>query len=150
MTAATELKPLVKELTVSAPPERAWTVFTEEIDSWWPVATHSMVPERVREIVFESRLGGRILERWSDGTEHVWGAVDLCDPPRRVRFSWQPNHDRPAATEVEVTFTGVEGGTLVRLEHRGWERLGAEEGAESRFDYDGGWEYVLGRYADKA
>ena len=149
MTAPTELKPLVKELTVAAPVERAWAVFTAEIGAWWPVATHSIAPDRVSEIVFEAREGGRIFERWDDGTEKPWGEIDLCEPPHRVRFSWHPNEDRPAATEVEVSFTATEGGTLVRLEHRGWERLGAE-GAASRSDYDGGWDYVLGRYADRA
>lgn len=141
--------PLVKEVTVAAPVERAWQVFTREITAWWPVATHSVAPERVSEIVFEARPGGRILERWDDGTECVWGVVDLCDPPRRVRFSWHPNQDRPAATEVEVTFTPAGDGTKVRLEHRAWERLG-DEGEESRRDYDGGWDYVLGRYATGA
>ncbi|MDQ3953399.1 MAG: SRPBCC family protein [Actinomycetota bacterium] len=146
MTAATELAPLVKELTVAVPVERAWTVFTQEIGSWWPVATHSIAPEQVREIVFEARAGGRIVERWKDGTEQSWGEVAVCEPPHRLLFSWHPNLRRRAATEVEVTFEPVDGGTRLRLEHRGWERLGAE-GAESRSDYDGGWDYVLGRYA---
>ncbi|HYP24162.1 MAG TPA: SRPBCC family protein [Actinomycetota bacterium] len=140
------MTPLVKELTVAAPVERAWEVFTDEITSWWPIPTHSVEPDRVSEIVFEARPGGRILERRHDGTECSWGEVDLCEPPHRVRFSWQPNHDRPAATEVEVTFTATPDGTRVRLEHRGWERLGAQEGAESRAEYDPGWDFVLARY----
>jgi uncharacterized protein YndB with AHSA1/START domain len=140
------MTPLVKEVTVAVPVERAWAVFTDDMASWWPVETHAMEPERVRAIVFEARPGGRVFERWTDGTEWSWGEVDLCEPPHRVRFSWRPNHDRPASTEVEVTFTPSDAGTNVRLEHRGWERLG-DEAAESRADYDGGWEYVLGRYA---
>ncbi|HEX2294744.1 MAG TPA: SRPBCC family protein [Actinomycetota bacterium] len=148
MTAATELPSLVKEVRVAAPVERAWKVFTDGIDSWWPVATHSVAPDRVAEIVFEPGLGGRILERRRDGDECVWGEVDVYEPPHRVRFSWHPNEERPAATEVEVTFAAVAGGTLVRLEHRGWERLGAIEGAESRGDYDTGWDLVLARYVE--
>lgn len=143
------MTPLVKELTVAAPVERAWSVFTAEITSWWPADTHSISPERVREIVFEARLGGRIIERWDDGTEYSWGEVDLCEPPHRVRFSWHPSAEPRAATEVEVTFTPAGDGTNVRLEHRGWERLG-EDGAASRADYDPGWDYVLGRYAAAA
>jgi uncharacterized protein YndB with AHSA1/START domain len=143
------MTPLVKQLTVAAPVEHAWKVFTDGITTWWPIPTHSVEPERVSEVVFEARPGGRIFERWDDGTECAWGEVDLCEPPHRVRFSWRPNHDRPAATEVEVTFTARGSATDVRLEHRGWERLG-DEGAESRADYEGGWEYVLGRFADGA
>ena len=138
------MTPLVKELRVAAPVERAWSVFTDGIDSWWPAATHSMEPERVREIVFEARAGGRIFERWHDGTECSWGEVGVCEPPHRIRFSWHPN-DRPAATEVEVTFTAAGDETHVRLEHRGWERLG-DDAAASRAEYDPGWDYVLGLY----
>lgn len=145
MNAATDLTPIVKELTVAVPVGRAWTVFTAGIDTWWPVATHSVEPADVKEIVFEARVGGRILERRHDGTECPWGEVDLCDPPHRIRFSWQPNAKRPAATEVEVTFTAVDGGTRVTLEHRGWERLGA--GGPDRRDANGrGWAGLLPHY----
>ena len=149
MNAASEPKPILKELTFAVPVERAWSVFTTEIDSWWPVATHSVEPDRVKEIVLEAHTGGRIFERWRDGTECPWGEVDLCEPPHRIRFSWQPNPQRPAATEVEVTFTATDGGTRVTLEHRGWERLG-DEGPESRDDYAGGWDPVLDRYRETA
>lgn len=139
------MTPLVKELTVAAPVERAWEVFTDEIASWWPIPTHSVEPDRVSEIVFEARPGGRILERRHDGTECSWGEVDVCEPPHRIRFSWHPN-DRPEATEVEVTFSAAGDATDVRLEHRGWERLG-DDGAASRAEYDPGWDYVLGLFA---
>jgi uncharacterized protein YndB with AHSA1/START domain len=142
------IAPLVKEVTVAVPVERAWTVFTNEIDAWWPASTHSIEPDRVREIVVEARAGGRIVERWEDGTECSWGEIDVCEPPHRLRFSWHPYLDDRAATEVEVTFTAAEGGTIVRLEHRHWERLGAVQGAESRAQYDPGWDFVLGRYAE--
>lgn len=137
--------PLVKEVVVGVPVDRAWEVFTAGIDRWWPAATHSTAPDRVREVAFEARLGGRILERWDDGTELSWGEVEACDPPNLIRFSWHPNPDREGATEVEVTFTPSADGTRVRLEHRGWERLG-DEAPALRADYDGGWDYVLGRY----
>lgn len=141
------MTPLVKELTVAAPVEKAWAVFTDEIGSWWPVESHSIEPERVREVVFEARVGGRIVERWHDGTEYSWGEVELCEPPHRVRFSWHPRKDPDPATQVVVTFTAAGDATNVRLEHRGWERLG-DDGAEARAQYDPGWDFVLGRYGD--
>lgn len=140
------LPPLVKEVVVATPVEKAWAIFTAEIDTWWPVETHSIEPERVKEIVFEAEPGGRVFERWHDGTERAWGQVEECEPPHRVLLSWQPNHERPAPTEVEVAFTAVDGGTRVRLEQRGWERLG-DQGAEARSRYVEGWDLVLGRYA---
>jgi hypothetical protein len=54
-----------------------------------------------------------------------------------------------SATEVEVTFAAVPGGTQVTLVHLGWEKLGA--GAKDTYlDYDGGWEYVLSQYVQRA
>ena len=142
----TGIAPLVKEVFVAAPVERAWTVFTDEIGMWWPVATHSIEPERVEEIRFEGRVGGRVVERWEDGTEWSWGEVEVWEPPRRVRFSWHPSRQPAAATEVEVTFSSAAGGTRVTLEHRNWELLGPTAAAV-RDQYDGGWDFVLGRYA---
>lgn len=145
MTPAPDTEPVVKEVVVSAQPERAWDVFTGGIGSWWPVELFSVGMERTRAVVFEGRRGGRIFERWGDGTEKPWGEVEEWDPPHRVRFSWHPNEERPAATEVEVTFTATGDGTRVRLEHRGWERLG-DAAAESRGSYDRGWVRVLDAY----
>jgi uncharacterized protein YndB with AHSA1/START domain len=144
---ATEIAPLVKEVFVAAPVERAWSAFTRGIGDWWPVATHSIEPERVAEIAFEGRVGGRIVERWDDGTEWSWGEVDLWEPPHRLRFSWHPSRAPAAATEVEVTFASEGSGTRVTLEHRKWELLGAAAAA-MRSQYDRGWDFVLGRYAE--
>lgn len=53
------------------------------------------------------------------------------------------DHDRPL-TEVEVTFTAVgDGRTRVDLEHRKWELLGPELGAQERAGYEPGWGYVF-------
>ena len=146
MSPATEIAPVVKEVLVGVPIERAWEVFTAGIGAWWPVEMFSVGMERTRDVVFEGHPGGRIYERWDDGTEKPWGEVEAWDPPKLVRFTWHPNEDRPAATEVEVTFSSEGDATNVRLEHRGWARLG-EVGAESRGRYDAGWVKVLDRYA---
>jgi uncharacterized protein YndB with AHSA1/START domain len=66
-----------------------------------------------------------------------------------VVLAWKPNtSDRPP-TELEVRFTAVAGGTLVELEHRGWERLG-EIAEEARAGYGQGWAGVLTRFAAAA
>src|SRR3712207_8999348 len=42
-----------KSLHVAAPVERAWEVFTERLNDWWPVTTHSIAEERVETVVLE-------------------------------------------------------------------------------------------------
>ena len=66
-------------------------------------------------------------------------------PPERLVFAWHPGREVSTAQEVELRFSEVRGGTLVELEHRGWEVLG-EEALRIREGYETGWEPVLKRY----
>ena len=115
--------PLVIEFAVQAPVDHAFAVWTERCATWWPPDhTVSRGPEAV---TFEPRAGGRIFERGADGAEHEWGQVVAWEPPTRVAYRWHLFFDPSEATDIEVTFRG-EGDecTVVRLEQRGWERLG--------------------------
>jgi uncharacterized protein YndB with AHSA1/START domain len=132
-----------KSVTVNVPRDRAFHAFTAEIGKWWPLATHSFGGDLANEIFMEGKEGGRLYERFSDGTEFEYGSVLAYEPPKRVVFSW-PHTGRPR-TEVEVRFTEQESGTRVDLEHRGWERIG-EDAAEVFGQYDEGWVGVLGHF----
>ena len=139
-----------KSITVNAPVERAFEVFTEGIGTWWPLETHSVGRARAETVVLEGREGGRLFERQTDGVESDWGRVTAWDPPHRVAFTWHPGRGVATAQEVEVQFTGTGGSTRVDLEHRGWENLG-DLAAETISRYDSGWDHVLGnRYAEAA
>lgn len=143
MTQEVATAPVTVSVTVNAPPDRAFEVFTTEIGSWWPAKTHSIGEEQVVAVTMETNEGGRIFERLGDGTEYDWGNVTVWDPPARVAFTWKPSlEDRPY-TDVDVTFTADGDVTTVVLTHTGWEKLG-EQGAELRAGYGPGWEYVLG------
>jgi hypothetical protein len=144
------IQPVVVAIDVRRGVQEAFRVFTEEIADWWPVAAHSVEPDRVAAVVLEGRPGGRVYERWQDGGQADWGRVVAWEPPNRLVLSWSPDPERPAATEVEVRFTAVEPGhTRVELEHRGWERLG-DQAAQVRSSYEGGWPGVLDAFAGAA
>jgi uncharacterized protein YndB with AHSA1/START domain len=139
-----------RSVTVARKPDDAFRLFTEGIATWWPLESHSIgkdgaAPETV---VMEAREGGRLYERMADGDEAHWGTILAWEPPDRVVISWELRPGRPA-TEVEIRFAPDGEGTRVELQHRGWERLG-EQGEEARAGYHTGWEYVLGRYAERA
>ncbi len=149
MTHATETV-IRKSITVNAPVERAFEVFTDGIGTWWPIKTHSAGREKAETVVLEGREGGRLFERHTDGAESDWGQVTAWDPPRRVAFTWHPGRGVETAQEVEVHFTTDAGATRVDLEHRGWEKLG-DRATEMVHEYDSGWDHVLGRrYAEAA
>jgi uncharacterized protein YndB with AHSA1/START domain len=138
-----------KTVTVAAPIERAFEVFTERIGTWWPVATHSIGREQAQTAVLEGREGGRLYEVIEGGETAPWATLTAWEPPHRLVLSWHVNPERIAPTEVEVRFTAEEGGTRVDLEHRAWERLGADA-TDASAGYDEGWDLVLGRYVEAA
>jgi uncharacterized protein YndB with AHSA1/START domain len=81
--------------------------------------------------------------------------VLIWDPPRRLLFTWQigpqrePIPDPDRASEVEVRFSETgDGGTLVAIEHRRFERHGdAGEQYRKNLDLPQGWPYLLACYA---
>jgi uncharacterized protein YndB with AHSA1/START domain len=137
-----------KSLTVAAPLERAFAVFTERIGTWWPFETFSIGEERTRGAVFEGREGGAVYELIGGDETAPWATVLAWEPPTRVVLSWHVNPEVPA-TELEVRFAPEGEGTLVVLEHRGWELLG-DKAEAARGGYEEGWDLVLGRYAEGA
>jgi uncharacterized protein YndB with AHSA1/START domain len=155
MSETETIGPIRKSVLVQAPADRAFRVFTERFGEWWPLADYSMaVDEELEGIsatgaVIEGRVGGRVYEVRSDGTEADWGNVLEYEPGARLVLAWKPNRLPHPPTEVEVRFTAEGDGTRVDLEHRGWELLG-DRAAEARGQYDRGWPGVLDRYVSLA
>ena len=54
-------------VVVEAPIERAFSVFTDDIGSWWPPEHHILEAE-LEEMVFEPRVGGHVYDRGEAGT----------------------------------------------------------------------------------
>jgi uncharacterized protein YndB with AHSA1/START domain len=138
-----------KTVTVAAPLERAFEVFTERLGTWWPFAAYSIGGERTQTAVVEGREGGRMYEVIEGGEEAYWATVTAWEPPHRLVLSWKVNPDAAAPTEIEVRFSPDGDATRVELEHRGFERLGGAA-QEARGGYSEGWDLVLGRYAEAA
>lgn len=139
------IEPVRKTVEVGCTVNEAFRLFTDEIDSWWPLATHSIGEANAQACYFEGCEGGRIYESAADGSIHLWGTVTAWEPPARVVFTWHPGRDASSAQEVELRFSESADGTRVDLEHRGWEILG-DRAAETRNAYESGWVGVLDRY----
>ena len=141
--------PIRKTRTVRATPQKAFRVFTEGHDRWWP-RTHHIGKAELARAVLEPRQGGRWYEVGTDGSECDWGEVLVWDPPRRLVLAWhitaEFTYDPDGYTEVEVRFTDLgDGGARIDFEHRGRERLGA--GADSAIaGMDRGWGLILDLY----
>ena len=144
-------------IVVEAPIERAFSVFTDEIGSWWP-PDHHILEAELAEMVFEPREGGHVYDRGVDGSECRWARVLAYEPPNRVVISWDINGqwkietDLEKTSEIEVRFLAeTPDRTRVELEHRnldhhgeGWERMRDAVGSPD------GWNRGLESFAKAA
>jgi uncharacterized protein YndB with AHSA1/START domain len=136
MTVQTSDTAVRTSITVKAPIERAFSIFTDGIGTWWS-PDHHILRGELAEMVFEPRVGGHVYDRGVDGSECHWARVLVYDPPHRVVFSWditlewqiETDHDKTSEVEVRFTALGPDR-TLVELEHRhidrhgdGWEQM---------------------------
>jgi uncharacterized protein YndB with AHSA1/START domain len=139
------IEPIRLTFDVDCSVDDAFAVWTGRIAQWWP-KDHTVSAEKDLTVVLEGRPGGRIFERRSSGVEHDWGAVTIWEPPSRLGYTWHLNRDRSDATDVEIRFVPRgEQATRVEIEHRGWERLGAD-GESWRDRNHGGWATLLPHY----
>jgi len=146
-TLESTLEPVRKELKVNLSAEAAFRLFTEGLNKWWPLATHSVGEENAERCFFEEHVGGRIYEVMKDGRQADWGEVLVWEPYDKVSFTWHPSRTSDTAQEVTVTFSESSGGTIVKLVHTGWEVLG-EKAVTARNGYVTGWDFVLGKYLE--
>jgi uncharacterized protein YndB with AHSA1/START domain len=139
------IEPIQLTFQVECPVDHAFQVWTSRIAQWWP-ADHTVSAEPDLTVVLEGRPGGRIFERTATGVEHDWGEVTIWEPPSRLGYSWHLNRDRSDATDVEIRFIARgDAATQVEIEHRGWERLGADAEAW-RSRNNAGWSTLLPHY----
>jgi uncharacterized protein YndB with AHSA1/START domain len=153
----TAAEPVRRSVRVRATRARAFEVFANEINAWWP-ATYHIGSSPQKKVVVEGREGGSIYTEQEDGINSPWAKVLSWDPPHRLVFAWQvsPEYqyepELAKSSEVEVSFTSVADGiTEVKLEHRGFDRHGAgHEGVRAMVDAEDGWDALLSLFAAKA
>lgn len=133
-----------KQLTVEAPIEKAFRVFTAQMGTWWPKMHHIGTSPLV-DCVVEPRVGGRWYEVCEDGSQFEWGKVLAWDPPNLLVLAWQLNgefkYDPALITEVVVKLTALSATqTRVDFEHRDIDKIGT---AATRDMMEQGWGQIL-------
>lgn len=151
-TASPERTVLHVEITVDAPIDHAFRVFTERFDDIKPHA-HNLLEVPIAKTVFEAREGGAVYDVGTDGSTCTWARVLACEPPHRLVFSWdispqwQVEPDPAHTSEVEIRFIAeTPMRTHVALTHRHLDRHGDGWHGFTSLDTGDGWPLYLERY----
>jgi len=144
-----------REIVVPVSAERAFTVFTADMTSWWP-SDHHIGSAPIEEIVIEPHEGGRWFTRHTDGSETSTGHVVAWEPGERFAVTWQIGADWKyhvdLVTTIEVRFVAeASDRTRVVLEHRDLDAYG-QDAAKMRdvFEQPGAWNATLSAFAAAA
>lgn len=138
--------PLECAVRVNCSIEHAFRVFTSKLDLWWPRGHRRF---KQSDLKLEAKVGGRFFERSKTGEEAHLGDVIVCEPPKRITYTWYMGAiNKP--TEVDVRFIDKGDHTLVELTHaEGNSELGTlwEERVKL---FDKGWKTVLPAFVNYA
>src|SRR5689334_17257523 len=127
-----ELTPIRRRVVVRLDPAAAFALFTAEIGAWWP--RELSVYGDGGAVAFDD---GALVETSPAGERSVWGEVTGWEPGQAFTLSWHPGRAAsPAATTVTVRFDSIEGGgSVVTVEHAGWERTPEPDGLRTEYDH---------------
>lgn len=127
---------IMVSIRLKVAPVVAFELFTSKVDDWWRKGPkYRMGPQgRLR---FEPGEGGRLIEIYDEAAGDLFeiGRILVWRPGERLVFEWRlPNFTAGQATEVDIGFAAIDGGTRLTLEHRGWESLPPDHPARHGMD----------------
>ncbi len=147
------LDAIVKIIEVPCSQEKAFSVFVNEMDSWWPLdkfTVSAMGGAAAKAIRVEPMQGGKIVEIGPDDSEHLWGTIEAYDPHDFFSMHFHINHpgdqwvayvESRSLVEVRFIVLGNER-TRVELTQSNWEAFG-EMADMMRGGYGGGWAVIF-------
>ncbi|MBL8018574.1 MAG: SRPBCC domain-containing protein [Leptospirales bacterium] len=143
------LPPLVKTIDVPCSQEMAFTVFLNDMQSWWPLGKFSvsaMGGKPSKSLRVDAKQGGQIVETTADDREYLWGIIQTYDPYDYLSMDFhipQPMEKVESRSFLELRFTAL-GPELTRVELKqsNWEAFG-ENAAMLQGGYGKGWAIIF-------
>ena len=136
-------EPIIKRIEVPCSQKMAFTVFIDQMHTWWPMAkftVSAMKGAPAETIRVDPREGGKIIEVGSDGSEVLWGKIRTYDPYAYVSMDFHvptPETGPGPFSLLEISFTAMDKQrTLVELKQSGWEVFAdMAEGVHGGYSY---------------
>ncbi len=143
------LEPIIRTIEVPCNQKRAFTIFINEMDSWWPLdkfTTTTSSGKAAASIRVDAKEGGEIIEVSPDGTECMWGTINKFNPYDFISMDFHiphPKEDVKNRSLVEVRFTVLgKNQTKVELQQSNWEAFG-KRAKDLQGGYGGGWTIIF-------
>jgi Activator of Hsp90 ATPase homolog 1-like protein len=141
------------QVYLEAWPEDAFRTFIEEVGVGMRTISSSLIqPESGRYLCFRRDASGRFVEVYdaAAGEGLELGRITVWAPAGRLALSWrEPDWPEGASTDVDIRFEPIFGGTLVRVEQSGFERVG-RRALQAGAGYQAAWTAALGWVARRA
>tara|TARA_R110002096_G_scaffold263240_4_gene456700 strand:- start:3441 stop:3863 length:423 start_codon:yes stop_codon:yes gene_type:complete len=133
----TELK-ITKTIFLKAPASHVWKFLTESnrLAEWFHRGGADLAANGEYSLLTNS-LG-------KEGTKMCWGKVVEFDPPHRLAHTFTHGHLNGVETLCVWSLQDAPGGTVLTLEHTGWEKVGDGAFAMAA-NHDVGWDEHFGR-----
>ena len=140
------LDPIVTTIEVPCGQQKAFSVFVDEMNSWWPLGRFSVSAiggASAKSLRIDAKAGGKVVEIGHDDTEHLWGTIKSYDPHDFLSMDFHMGEPAESASLVEVRFTALGNDrTRVELTQSNWEAFG-EKAAMMRGGYGSGWTVIF-------
>ncbi|MEM6477477.1 MAG: SRPBCC domain-containing protein [Pseudomonadota bacterium] len=137
--------PIRKSIEVPLPPLEAFDLFTQKMETWWPLESHGVGADTgapSSTIRVDQEEGGAVTEILPDGKAARWGTILEYAPGEAFRMTWHPGREERDATQVSITFRKAGNGCRVELVHDGFARH--TDGVRAAHIYAQGWDHLLG------
>jgi DNA-binding transcriptional ArsR family regulator/uncharacterized protein YndB with AHSA1/START domain len=126
-----------QEITIAAPRSKVFDALINRMDEWWAFR----VAGEGTTVTLDARPGGQFLEtRGDDGHGEYWGTVQAIRENELLRIEGPMGTTTPMIGVHSYKLEDADGGTLVKLSHRGFGELIPEW----RDNYSHGWQYLIG------
>jgi uncharacterized protein YndB with AHSA1/START domain len=117
---------------IALPPARLWPLLTQNahIANWWG-----------GYVTLAPAIGGTLREVWSNGAREVVTAGEVIEiaPPHLLLLSWADD-DWPGWTKLRIEIVESPDGSVVELDHTGWDIHPPATRSRLIADHAAGWE----------